>query len=77
MTSQLVPLAVAAVFTGRTSLFNMDHNASLPVFLDENDVPGAILLHKTPEHCSMTHLKRWLKCGNLPVTGNKADLLEW
>ena len=54
VTSQLVPSAVAAVFTGRTASFSMDHNVSLPVLLDENDVPGAILLHKTPEHCSMT-----------------------
>ena len=68
--SQLVPSAVATVFTGRTASFNMDHNVSPPVLLDENDVPGAILLHKTPEHCSMTHLKRWLKCRNLPITAS-------
>lgn len=54
----------------------MANSDASPVFLDENDVPGAILPHKTAEHCSVTNLKRWLKCRSLPVTGNKADLVK-
>ena len=31
-------------------LFNTGYPEPQPIFLDQNDVPGAILPHKTPEH---------------------------
>ena len=51
-------------------------NAFVIVKLCESDVPGAVLQNKNIHENTQIHFKRWLECRGLPVSGDKAQLVE-
>ena len=64
-----LPVRFVDYFINTVKIINMED-----IVLFEDDVPGAKLT-KTPEACTITELKRWLKCHGLKQCGKKQELV--